>query len=161
MSSLSLDFPVRTCQWSPSCVDLGLLAFAQQTASRFMTLLSEFVFFFGHSMACGVSGPGQGSDPSHRCDLGLSCGKAGSCLTHCARPGIQPASWRCRDAGASHCATLARPAFRSAPLPLPCFHSLLPSSLFSPHHSLFPSVCNHLMGEPTSAPAKSSCFWVP
>ena len=36
-------------------------------------------------------------DPSHICDLSHSCGNAGS-LTHCAGPGIKPASQRSQDA---------------------------------------------------------------
>ena len=40
--------------------------------------------------------PGQGSDPSHSCDLCCSCSNAGS-LTHCVRLGIEPVSWCCRD----------------------------------------------------------------
>ena len=40
--------------------------------------------------------PGQGSDPSHSCDLHCNCGNAGS-LTHYARPGIEPASQSLRD----------------------------------------------------------------
>ena len=40
---------------------------------------------------------GQGSDPSHICDLRHSCGKAGS-AAHCARPGTKPASQRFQDA---------------------------------------------------------------
>ena len=39
--------------------------------------------------------PGQGSDPSHSCDL--SCGNAGS-LTHSAGPGMEPASQGSQDA---------------------------------------------------------------
>ena len=39
----------------------------------------------------------QGSDPSHSCDLSHSCSNAGS-LTHCARPGLEPASQRSQDA---------------------------------------------------------------
>ena len=40
---------------------------------------------------------GQGSDPSHSCDLCDICGNTGS-LTHCARLGIEPVSQRSRDA---------------------------------------------------------------
>ena len=40
--------------------------------------------------------PGQGSDLSHSCDLCCSCSNTGS-LTHCAGPGIKPASQRSRD----------------------------------------------------------------
>ena len=49
-----------------------------------------FVFFFlGHPTAYGV--PGPGIYLSHSQALSCSCGNAGS-LTHCARPGIEPAS---------------------------------------------------------------------
>ena len=41
--------------------------------------------------------PDQGSDPSHSCDLCCSSSNPGS-LTHCARPGIKPASWHFRNA---------------------------------------------------------------
>ena len=44
------------------------------------------VYFFGCLGARGVSGP----DPSHSFDLCLSCSSADP-LTHCARPGIEPA----------------------------------------------------------------------
>ena len=40
--------------------------------------------------------PGQGSDPSCSCNLSHSCGNTRS-LTHCARPGIKPASQCSQD----------------------------------------------------------------
>ena len=40
---------------------------------------------------------GQGSDPSHSCDLSHRCDNAGS-LTHCAGPGIKPMSQSSKDA---------------------------------------------------------------
>ena len=50
--------------------------------------VSFFFFFFGH--ACGISKfLGQGSNPSHSCELWHGCGSAGSWI-HCARPGIKP-----------------------------------------------------------------------
>ena len=40
---------------------------------------------------------GQGSDPSHSCDLHCICSN-NTFLTHCARLGIESASWCGRDA---------------------------------------------------------------
>ena len=40
--------------------------------------------------------PGQGSDPSQNCDLSHSYSNARS-LTHCAGPGIEPASQHSQD----------------------------------------------------------------
>ena len=55
-----------------------------------------FFFFFGCSKALWSS-LGQGSDPSHRCDLSLSCVNARS-LTRCAGLGIEPAFQCSQDA---------------------------------------------------------------
>ena len=53
----------------------------------------DFSFFFGHPTAYEV----PGLVLSLTCHLHCSCGNTGS-LTHCARPGMEPASWCCRDA---------------------------------------------------------------
>ena len=49
---------------------------------------------FGH--LCQMVFLGQWSDPSHSCDLRSSCSNARS-LTHCAVPGIEPASQHAQD----------------------------------------------------------------
>ena len=56
---------------------------------------SHYIFFFFFILAALL--PGQGLDPSHSCDLSLSCGNTRS-FTHCAGPGIEPASQRAQDA---------------------------------------------------------------
>ena len=48
-----------------------------------------FVFFFGYHTACGVPGPGIRSKLQLQPTLDPS--------TRCARLGIEPAPWRCRD----------------------------------------------------------------
>ena len=61
--------------------------------NRFYSFLFFFPFFGCHGH---MGFQGQESDPSPGCDLCHSCGNAGS-LTHCARPGIEPASQRSQD----------------------------------------------------------------
>ena len=55
----------------------------------------SFFFFFCRPVVFGVLG--QGSDLSHSCGQHHTCGNARS-LTHCARPGIKPASQPCEEA---------------------------------------------------------------
>ena len=62
------------------------------TSSKLSFFYSFFFFFF---LFGRMELPGQGSDPSNSCNLLGSFGNAGS-LSHSARPGMQPASWRCR-----------------------------------------------------------------
>ena len=50
-----------------------------------------FVFFSFLAFLRHMEFPGQGSDPSHSCDLSCSCSITG-CLTHRARLWIEPAS---------------------------------------------------------------------
>jgi len=57
---------------------------------KIYTSVTIFNFFFPL-----LAGSGLGSDPSHICDLGSSCGYEGI-LTHCA--GIEPTSQGSRDA---------------------------------------------------------------
>ena len=47
-------------------------------------------FFFDHPLAYGVPGPGIRSEQQLQ--------PTPDPLTHCARPGIKPMSWCCRDA---------------------------------------------------------------
>ena len=71
-----------------------------QGAGRICISLSDFLslFFFPLPVALWyMELLGQGSDPRHSCDLCGRCGSAGS-VAYCARPGIEPASRRCRDA---------------------------------------------------------------
>ena len=57
-----------------------------------------YIFFFSFlATSWHMEFPGQGSDPSHSCNLRHSCGNTGS-LTHCAEPRIKPVYWHCRDA---------------------------------------------------------------
>ena len=65
---------------------------------RFSSFFSGGRFFSGRPRH--MEFPGQGSDPNHGCHLWYSCSNPGS-STHCARPGIEPASWCCRDAANS------------------------------------------------------------
>ena len=51
----------------------------------------SFSFFFGGGALQHMEFPGQGSDLSHSCHLGCSCGNA-RFLIHCAGPGIKPVS---------------------------------------------------------------------
>ena len=57
-----------------------------------------FIYLFFHSWPTlrHMEFPGQGSDPSHSCDLSHSCGNTRS-LTHCFRPGIEPVSQHPQD----------------------------------------------------------------
>ena len=55
---------------------------------------SFFVFGFGFlAVLQHKAFPGQGSDPTY-----AAAAAAPYPLTHCVRQGIEPASWRCRDA---------------------------------------------------------------
>ena len=57
---------------------------------------ASFFFFFLFWPLCSMwKFLGQGSDPSHSCDL---CHSSDNPLTHCAGPGIEPVSWCSRDA---------------------------------------------------------------
>ena len=71
---------------------------------------------------------GQGSTWSRSCTLCHSCGNATS-STHCAGPRIEPASWCCRNAQQSHCATPGTPpcvVLKCIFLKLCLFHLALP-----------------------------------
>ena len=71
----------------------------------FLFLFFVFFFLFQHTVSYGV--PGQGSNPSHSCNLCCSCGNTRS-LTHCSMPGIEPLSPKhCR----SCCSTAGTPFF--------------------------------------------------
>lgn len=61
-------------------------------------LFGEFFFPFGCPQACGVSGPGMRSEPSsdQLQPMPQLCATWDP-LTHCARLGIEPASWHSRD----------------------------------------------------------------
>ena len=54
-------------------------------------------FFFFFATQQHMEFPGQGSDPSYSCSLCRRCSNAGF-LTHCTGPGVEPVSWRCRNA---------------------------------------------------------------
>ena len=69
--------------------------------------LEIFSFFFSGPHLQHMEFLGQGSDPSQTCDPHCSCFNTGS-LTHCARLGIEPVSWGCRDSP-SRCATVEKP----------------------------------------------------
>ena len=56
-----------------------------------------FLFVFFLAALCHMEFPGQGSDPSCRFDLSHSCSNARS-FTHCAGPGIKPASQQSQEA---------------------------------------------------------------
>ena len=63
----------------------------------FGSLFFFFFFFFSFLAALWhMKVSGQGSDPSHNCNLCHSCNSTES-LTHCAGAGIEPAFWCCRD----------------------------------------------------------------
>ena len=64
---------------------LGLFGLFVAVAVSFLTSLQYMEFL------------GQGSDPSHSCDLHHGYGDTGS-ATHCAGPGIKPVSQCSRDA---------------------------------------------------------------
>ena len=73
-----------------------------------LSILFFFFFFFGCPWHTEFLG--QGSDPSHSCDLSCSCSSAGS-LTHCARTGDRncvPAFPRCHW---SHCTPAGNPTY--------------------------------------------------
>ena len=57
---------------------------------------SFFLFFFGHPLAHGVPGPGIRSEP--RLCPNTAAAAIPDPLIHCAGPGIELASWCCRDA---------------------------------------------------------------
>ena len=64
-----------------------------------MALLS--VFFVSSSiyvLAAHIEFLGQGSDLNRSCDLCAAAAAMPDPLTHWAWPGIEPASWHCRDA---------------------------------------------------------------
>ena len=60
------------------------------------SLLQIFGIFFSLAALQHMEFPGQGSDPSHSCDLSHSCGNNGP-LTHWAQVGIEPASLCSQD----------------------------------------------------------------
>ena len=70
-------------------------------ATRTACIVSPIFFSFSVARRGTWSSPGQGVDPSHRCSL--CCSSSGNTrpLTHCARPGIEPASQCSRDATAA------------------------------------------------------------
>ena len=63
------------------------------------TNCEQWIFFFPPFLATPqpMESQGQRSDPSHSPDPSRGCSNAGS-LTHCAGPGIKPASQRSQDA---------------------------------------------------------------
>ena len=63
----------------------------------FQSFFLFFSFFFFLAALQYMEFPGQGSDPSHSCDLHHTCSNTGS-LTHGARQGIKPMSQCPRDA---------------------------------------------------------------
>ena len=62
----------------------------------FKSTVFRFAFFSYLAPSQLMEFSGQGSDLSHSCDLHHSRSNAG-CLTHCARPGTEPASQHSRD----------------------------------------------------------------
>ena len=67
------------------------------------------LFFFCHTHFIWKF-PGQGLKLSRLCDLCHSCSIAGS-LTHCSRPGIEPATPQRQGGSLTHCATAGTPPF--------------------------------------------------
>ena len=68
------------------------------TRGRNQYIFLFFLFFFSFLAAPRhMELPGQGSDPSHSHNQSHSCGNTGS-FTHCAGPGIEPASRCSREA---------------------------------------------------------------
>ena len=61
-----------------------------------ISLFFSFFSFLCHSAAYGVPGPGIRSEPQMQSTPQLPAATPDP-LTHCARPGIEPASWLCGD----------------------------------------------------------------
>lgn len=84
-----------------SCQGSSLLLFMKhllKTFVCFFAFILFFVLFFSLLAALRhFEFAGQGSDPSQRHNRNHSCGSMGS-LTHCAEPGIEPASQQQRAA---------------------------------------------------------------
>ena len=75
------------------------LQFINPVFSLYLSFSFLFSFFFwgGGGAPQHVEFLGQGSDPSHRCDLSCSCSNVAS-LTHRVGEGIKPVSQRSQDA---------------------------------------------------------------
>ena len=87
--SVDTQCPAHTDSW-----DRGLLRENDGNGT-----ILFFFFFLLLAIPWHMEFPGQGSDPSHSCNLSCSCSNATS-LTHRTRPGIEPVSQHSQDAAA-------------------------------------------------------------
>lgn len=94
---------------------LWFIRFPPLLAHHFFSFLFFFLAALWHMEILG-----QGSDPSHSCDLSYSRGNAGS-LIHCAGPGIEPAVSQCSRGAADPTAPqwdLPSPPFLGTQVPV-------------------------------------------
>ena len=93
---------------------------SHRIASNILILCLCYVLF---CPPCDIRSSGKGSDPRCTCNLGCSCGNAGS-LAQCAGPGMEPASQCTQDA--SDLIAPQREPLEASLISIPCCKCLLP-----------------------------------
>ena len=89
-----------TCVFLTQIPFFGCVMKALEISQHISCIQYSVIFFFSLSLFWPMEPLGQGSDPSHSCNLHHSCGNVATpdSLTHYTQPGIEPVSCSCREA---------------------------------------------------------------